>query len=161
MTWVKAPTWPGILDTLDRHDLKILDVSAVPNPGAEAARRYRARKRGEDVPKRKPGPKPALREPQSPVPLLGTMRREWAALWRRYSEHPEFRKLVRDDLACRCGDRTATETSGDLKRANGKVLRLQADLHIAKVEITQLEHQLAAAKAGAAPKTTSPREAPG
>ena len=29
------------------------------SPGAEAAARYRARLRGENVPKRKPGPKPA------------------------------------------------------------------------------------------------------
>ncbi len=29
------------------------------SPGAEAAARYRARKRGENVPKRNPGPKPA------------------------------------------------------------------------------------------------------
>src|SRR5690242_922828 len=102
-----------MLSPLCRHDLKIHDMAAASNPGAEAARRYRARKRGEDVPKRKPGPKPVPRVLESPVPLPGEMRREWARLWRKYGSDPRFRELVRNDLGCRCRDQTAGQNQWD------------------------------------------------
>ncbi len=49
-------------DNDDRRRFRVVGKTEPPkpkSPGAEAARRHRARKRGENVPKRKPGPKPS------------------------------------------------------------------------------------------------------
>ena len=100
------------------------------SPAAARARRYRARKRGEDVPKRKPGPEPrsvtalsrevdALRrenarlaaevaESRKLTPMLGMRRQRFAPSAWPASSGLRWRHLTRRRTRQRCGKRFAT-----------------------------------------------------
>ncbi len=81
---------PGDDDGIRR--MRVVRVPGPPSPkspGAEAAARYRARKRGENVPKRKPGPKPAT---------AFVLRQQIADLERRLSHSELIRRQLTEQV---------------------------------------------------------------
>ncbi|MDQ3762608.1 MAG: hypothetical protein M3460_13360 [Actinomycetota bacterium] len=74
------------------HQVQLRDPAPKRTPNAEASARYRARKRGEPVPKRKPGPKP---------PTEWELRQQANELRRQLADQTLLLQFTRDQLARR------------------------------------------------------------
>lgn len=75
------------------------------SPNAEAAARYRARQRGQEVPKRKPGPKP---------PRIMELRQQIRELETRLQVQELHRRIAEERLARRGSALTIEQVAGEL-----------------------------------------------